>query len=99
MYFEEAGEFLKKLVDGTEYHLRSYSGRGMYGAECVGVVADDLQTFFGDVIESSPVDLDRWHLGFLLKNARTDGMGRQTIIYWPELEWNGEMYGEEEEDD
>jgi len=52
---------------------RAYSGRGMYGKECVGVALDGI----GDgtaqqIVGSAP---------------RTDSLGRRIIAYWPHLSW------------
>lgn len=47
-----------------------YSGRGMYGKTCVGIVGDDAT----EIIEETSARG--------LRGSRTDGMGRQVIVYW-----------------
>ncbi|MEK7414226.1 MAG: hypothetical protein AAB263_13005 [Planctomycetota bacterium] len=47
-----------------------YSGRGMFGAQCLGIVCDDPE----DVIAEVGV-----------KGARTDSMGKSVIVYWPSI--------------
>lgn len=47
-----------------------YSGRGMFGAECVGVVTDDPT----GLIEEAGANG--------LRGAKTDGMGKDYIVYW-----------------
>jgi hypothetical protein len=73
-------EQLCDALDEAGYDYRSYSGRGMFGAECVGV---DLES-----------DVDLWDLATALARAglnipapRTDSMGRDIIAYWPSAKW------------
>lgn len=56
-------------VDGEVYE--GYSGRGMYGKECIGVVCDNSV----HCIEKAAA---RGIMG-----AVVDSMGRQQIVYWP----------------
>lgn len=67
-----------------------YSGRGMYGDECVGIVADDpvlfafdLAVLTADIDRDDPImpsDLrdELEHIG----NPCSDSMGLSTIWYW-----------------
>ena len=81
-------------VDDAESALHEgYSGRGMYGDECFGIVVDDigeLCRFFAYLGADHDTDLaDR-----LARVARTDSMGRSMIVYFP-----GYTLGGESEDD
>ena len=62
-------------VDGEIYP--DYSGRGMFGDECVGVVLKDE----GDLFRFA------WNLpddfAELLGNPEWDNMGLREIAYWP----------------
>ena len=51
----------------------SYSGRGMYGDTCYGIIHDDAD----DVIEEAA---SRGLCG-----AKTDNMVRKYIVYWPHI--------------
>lgn len=56
-----------------------YSGRAMYGADCLGFVYDDLGEVFEFVAAlSAIVEDDSWST-----TARQDSMGRSSIVYWP----------------
>ncbi|MEK7414203.1 MAG: hypothetical protein AAB263_12885 [Planctomycetota bacterium] len=58
-------------IDGRELR-RSYSGRCMYGATCLGIVCPD------------PLDVIA-EVG--LRGARMDSMGRSdSIVYWPHIQ-------------
>lgn len=59
---------LAEMVGGR---VRSYSGRGMYGEECIAVVCDDA----GDAVHEAGA------LG--PPKPRTDSMGRGEVAYWP----------------
>src|SRR5690606_5360424 len=50
----------------------SYSGRGMYGKECFGIVVESYSN-----IED---ELEKYDV-----MGRTDNMGHNMIIYWPSL--------------
>lgn len=80
-----------------EPQLRSYSGRGMYGKECVGVTLDISQfaefcaraALFARDIDSEDMALEE-DLCYVLSTTNWDSMGRSTIYYWPRLEWKNE---------
>lgn len=90
-------ELLDEAIDvaastfGTSIDIHEvYSGRGMDGETCFGLIVDnggerELWAAFGYLAglaegrdEDEEVDLMR-----LAKSARIDGMGRDTIVYFP----------------
>ena len=65
------------IVDGEIYP--DYSGRGMYGDECVGIILKnegDLFTFARQLDDE---------LAELLGNPTWDSMGLREIAYWPKV--------------
>lgn len=50
-----------------------YSGRGMFGAQCYGIVTDDPTNCIEVAAENG------------ITGAKTDGMGRQAIVYWTHI--------------
>jgi len=66
-----------------------YSGRGMYGRECVGLTCSESEMFgfIGEVARATEDDDWDW-----VKDVRSDSMGLDTIWYWPNV-------SVEEEDD
>lgn len=91
-------ETLESLHDDDNFRVRSYSGRNMYNAECVGVTCESEMQVVDEVISALVSDLSddeserSDEIGFiywvlkLLKNAHTDSMGRDHIIvYWPRI--------------
>lgn len=71
---------------------RSYSGRGMFGANCIGVdLADHSEIFkVGALLGSLLAGQDEFDVRELSRSA-TDSMGRGVILYWPGLSWEDEF--------
>lgn len=70
-------EELIEALEAADYEWREYSGRGMMGARCVGVVLQgdaDLWRLARDLAEIED-----------LPTPKTDGMGKDIIAYWPRL--------------
>jgi len=93
-----------ELIEGAGYDARSYSGRFMFGKECLGVTCDDPIRFMLDVLvharaedtDDNPVFED---IAVVLKNYRTDDMGRSQIIYFPSVEWEGKESSDDENEE
>lgn len=64
----------QKIIEASEVEGRrlrtDYSGRGMFGSTCYGITCNDPQDVIAEVG---------------IKGARTDSMGRSTIVYWPSV--------------
>lgn len=79
---------LQQLIEESmsEYETRSYSGRGMYGRSCLGVIVNDALNFIfvlGYTIAEYNLDeLTEDTIKAPVKIA-TDGMGLDTIVYFP----------------
>lgn len=81
------GEELIEALENAGYTARSYSGRGMYGRNCIGVDlnhAGDLFRLGVDVGSAlgllGAADVD-------LVAPRTDSMGMGIIAYWEWIDW------------
>jgi hypothetical protein len=85
--------------------LRTYSGRGMYGRECVGLVVHNVGELLRFVLDLGYLEAEYdgindevsqrvWNdvnalVSSLAAGGLTtaqDGMGRDTIYYWPSVE-------------
>ena len=76
----ELVEAIEEAADEVSGSIREdYSGRGMYGKTCYGIVVDGSGT---EVIEAAAA------LG--VRGARTDNMGKGTIVYWPHVKGQAE---------
>lgn len=72
---DDVRRILEEVCDsGEDFEIRvGYSGRGMYGAKCMGIVCSSEKATC--VVEEAA------YLG--LFGARYDSMGLHTIVYWP----------------
>lgn len=90
---------LKELAEEAGFTVQSYSGRYMYGKECVGIVAENMAAVIPKLMGTaaitwshegmSVVELgDRVDsLAELMAEVRLDSMGLDTVLYWPSVEW------------
>ena len=118
-------QLLREIVDNcndTGAEPRCYSGRGMYGAECLGVVGEDdecdkllssiITALIDDVYQMS-IDADDTEeslqnarktmdnaqciVSALIRGQRRDTMGKQIVVYFPDIDWA--EYNPEDEDE
>lgn len=70
---------------GMRMDVRSYSGRGMFGEECLAAVIDDLPRFMQDLVEMA-MALDQKSKDSVvdaLGKYRQDQMGHGLVVYFP----------------
>lgn len=81
---------LETMSDHDEdYSVRSYSGRGMYGQECLSVTfSGNVGKFFADVLVRCGVDgeIDDTIPEAFEKMAQ-DSMGKEKVVYFPNVEY------------
>jgi hypothetical protein len=65
----------------------NYSGRGMYGTECVGVTGSTAE-LVAFVVTLTTILNDNGDDADWVTNVRQDSMGLQTIWYWPGVTTN-----------
>lgn len=80
-------------ADGTAYP--NYSGRGMYGKTCVGIVIEENDLLKLGISIANLFDDDVKE--YLADNYKTDTMGHKVIVYWQGL--TCEDAPEEEDED
>lgn len=96
---------------GVEVKVHSYSGRSMFGKQCVAVTGDryEIQHLFTQVIvdaKDNPNKFEEYELDFEelvnhLFGPTTDNMGFDVVYYWRDLEWTTQCAAsvDEREDD
>ena len=81
------------LLEACDCEPRPYSGRGMYGKHCVAVTCGSVNGLFADISyamkQMGNLEQQLSNLENLLRTARTDNLGRDTVVYWPDMEWEG----------
>lgn len=75
---------LQTLMDAG-YEPRAYSGRGMYGRQCISVTTGErVHSVLADIIACCE-DVDA--ASDMIRGASTDNMGLDHVIYWPSVTW------------
>lgn len=72
-----------------------YSGRNMYGGDCLGITYDSLGDVLCFVVELSRiigVEIDAFY------GIATDSMGRSSIAYWPSVSLDEEDFEDPDPD-
>lgn len=93
-------EDVRNVADDIgDIEVRSYSGRGMYGKYCLGVVVvdglSDLIEFVTTIARevetciNDDVDHPLENFADRLSSIAVDNMGRSMIYYWPGVELVG----------
>lgn len=90
--FDELNDIVVNGLEPDAQWRHDYSGRGMFGARCLGLVlprgvapAAFMFRFgqaLGSLDEGAPLSDD---LKQALLNAHMDNMGRGSVIYWPQV--------------
>lgn len=72
---------LQELLESIGLTPTRYSGRGMYGEECLAVVVTGgaLQTLAA-IIEAAP---STKIAAKIARDLRMDNLGHDTVLYWP----------------
>ena len=88
-------EDIQSLVsDIDDAELRSYSGRNMYGKECLGIDMESMTDAFRFALSVQDSDL-----AYILSQPVFDNMGRGIIVYFPDVEAPEGIDDEDEEGD
>lgn len=84
---------LKTALRDVDGYLDAYSGRCMFGAECLGIVTRSPAYLFGAILDRLHGDLRGGDTAAVLaqmeelerffRAARTDSLGTDTVIYNP----------------
>jgi len=89
-----------EAFEGAGYDVREYSGRGMYGKKCLGVVCGNPLVAYCDAIqEFANMNEDASEVSeFIdtLGHAQMDSMGLSSILYFPHVQWQEENEETEE---
>jgi hypothetical protein len=94
----------QRLLEDNDFKTRSYSGRGMFGKECLAVTVEDIVKGTWDIAtmlaeyNAEAADLNEEPIPEP-RGMRYDNMGRQYVIYWTQVPFEGEESEEEEESD
>jgi hypothetical protein len=89
-------ETFDDIVSDAGYELESYSGRGMYGAQCASIrmnVDEAPYQIMARITEAvldhrhEEIDIERDWLK-LMAQTRTDSLGLGIVLYWTNMAWD-----------
>ena len=84
--------FIREFCEDQELDYREdYSGRGMFGSRCVGIVCDNplstLLELFAFIVDSDD-GISGDEVQYTLGKPEEDSMGMRNILYFPKLRMN-----------
>lgn len=85
-------EAIKNFISENEqYELyENYSGRGMFGRTCLGVIVQRNDSFMDFIINLTRYmdNYDVDDIDFKLEGATYDNLGLDTVVYFPNIGGN-----------
>jgi len=78
-----------EILSDLDYEPRSYSGRNMFGRQCVGIEVEDLHELYDIGYNVAEAIADRG-MSTVASSPGTpvfDQLGRGIIVYWPNMDW------------
>lgn len=82
------------IVTDEENIITDYSGRGMYGEKCLGIVTPNQMELIGYMLEEINDREDSKELinefSQMIRNCRIDNMGYNYILYFPYFTVDGD---------
>jgi hypothetical protein len=89
MTYQLTVDDLELITEILEQHdvgtVMQYSGRAMYGEQCLGIVTEDEASAFL-ILGLELADANAQSLAvILLRSVRTDSMGRAVVVYFPKV--------------
>lgn len=73
------------IAENAGLHTCTYSGRGMYGKECMAIAAGSLQEGLAQLIEGIPTASLDTDAATIVRGFRWDSLGDGVVIYWPDI--------------
>ena len=89
---------LQQLLEDCDIRVRSYSGRGMYGKDCLGVDIKrrGLGSLMAAIVRETRDEDEQDIIAAALEGMESDSMGLGMIYYFPDVPYVGD---DEDEDD
>lgn len=94
---------IEQLLENAGFEPRSYSGRGMYGKQCLAVEAGSPFDILSAVLEvvswSDTPKEDADTLAKAFKCVRTDSLGLGVVVYFPNIPYDKVNEDNDEDND
>lgn len=94
-------ETITDAIESDTYgQVRTYSGRGMYGESCLGIVTSDTARCFMALAVALVNNGEQEILALLTASpSREDSLGKDGIVYFPRLTVEDDESEEDEDDE
>lgn len=94
---------LKDIIEAAGYETRSYSGRGMYGKECLAFTVDGRAEEFAVAADLMDAAIGSGEyfikpVAKAMRGIRTDSLGLGTVFYFPSVSVDGLRFQEAEDE-
>ena len=90
-------EIVSEFIE--EDDMRSYSGRGMFGRSCLGIDVESVLSFYCEIIRQEMSEDEREMVADIVESSKTDNMGKDYIIYFPNVSYDNTTRDHEDEQD
>ena len=95
---------IQVLAEGAELDVRSYSGRGMYGRECLAIEGSSAMYIIASMLEKISEEGEdaaeaASDLSEALRRSSQDSMGLDVVLYFPHIKFVGEEDEDEDEEE
>jgi hypothetical protein len=88
--FAELYDVLNGIDD--EHKPFKYSGRGMYGKQCIAIRLDSNSDLWEFAVELAQAEV-------FPGAPKTDSLGRGIVAYWPGIDWDESQANSNEEEE
>ena len=88
-----------EIAHNADLKVQSYSGRAMYGAQCIGIEHKNPILVTAIIVAQAEDDEEAEALVSVFRHARTDQMGLDMIIYFPGLKWPDNVDDDDDNED
>ncbi len=93
----EVFKILYEVLEDCEFQPRAYSGRSMYGTYCLGVSCSNPMSALVQICQAiASSDDHKFDLFEIIANPQSDNLGRDYILYFPDVEWQDDEEESEE---
>ena len=93
----------QEFLEDNDFRTRSYSGRGMFGTECLAVSVDDICSAvwkMGEAFGCANASSDKEdHIEGPKGRVCTAQLGRGYVIYWPSVPFVGDDSWDDDEEE
>ena len=82
-----------EIIKRCDFNYRKYSGRAMYGKECIAIDSDSSNTYSItlQLIQSCEDMEEVYEMCDILQDTRIDSMGVYYVVYFPKVKVDNNM--------